>query len=87
MHVVVMARKHPQKVADLMDYMVQIVQASRQFRGTPRAKYDTVLHLQAATIKWEGLSAVDTTLLAIPFTWAEEKEAYTCKWCDLYKHY
>ena len=51
-------QRHPEKVADMMDYMVQIVQASRQFKGAPWAKYDTAHRMQA---KREGLSLVDTT--------------------------
>lgn len=81
----VMAKKHPEKVADMMDYMAQIVQASRQFKGAPWAKYDTAHRMQAAATKREGLSLVDTTLWVITFAQAEAKEA--CKWCDSYDHH
>ena len=84
-YVGVMAKRHPEKVADLMDYMAQIVQASRQFKGAPWAKYDTAHRMQAAATKREGLSLVDTTLRAITFAQAEAKEA--CKWCASYDHH
>ena len=84
-YVGVMAKRHPERVADLMDYMAQIVQASRQFKGAPWAKYDTAHRMQAAATKREGLSRVDTTLWAITFAQAEAKEV--CKWCASYNHH
>ena len=36
----VMAMKHPERVPDLAAYMALIIQASRQFKGTPWQDYD-----------------------------------------------
>ncbi len=61
-YVGVIALKQPEKVPDLMAYMAQIVQASRQFQGTPWVKYDTRFRMQAAAQQRTQLAELDTTL-------------------------
>ena len=80
----VMAVKHPKRVPDLAAYMGQIIQASRQFKGTPWQDYDTRFRMQAAADKRPRLAVVDTSLWAITFAKAEPREE--CKHCHSLDH-
>ena len=70
----VMALKHPERVPDLAAYMGQIIQASRQFKGTPWQDYNTRFQMQVAAAKRPQLAVVDTSLWAIVFSKAEPRE-------------
>lgn len=83
-YVGVMAVKHPERVPDLAAYMAQIIQASRQFKGTPWREYDTRFRLQAAASKHQHLATVDTSLWAITFANAEPREE--CEGCHSLDH-
>ena len=80
----VMAVKHPERVPDLAAYMAQIIQASRQFKGTPWQDYDTRFRMQAAAAKHPHLAMVDTSLWAITFAKAEPREE--CRHCRSLDH-
>ncbi len=67
-----------------MGYMAQIVQASRQFQGTPWAEYDTRSRMQAAAQQCTRLAELDTTLWTIAFANAEP--AHHCRWCFSVDH-
>ena len=75
----VMAVKHPERVPDLAAYMGQIIQTSRQFKGTPWQDYNTRFRMQAAADKRPWLAVVDTSLWAITFAKAEPRKE--CKHC------
>ena len=83
-YVGVMAVKHPEKVPDLSAYMAQIIQASRQFKGTPWREYDTRFRMQAAASKLQRLATVDTSLWTIAFANAEPREE--CEECHTWDH-
>ncbi len=78
-YVGVIALKQPERVPDLMAYMAQIVQASRQFQGSPWAEYDTRFRMQAAAQRRTRLAELDTTLWTVAFARAEP--AQRCRWC------
>jgi len=75
----VMSKRHPERVADLLAYSSQIVEASRQFKGIPWLAYDTKFRLQAAAQKRPGLADIDTTLWTLAFASAEPRER--CQHC------
>ena len=80
----VMAMKHPERVPDLAAYMALIIQASRQFKGTPWQDYDTRFRMQVAAAKCSHLAVVDTSLWAITFANAEPREE--CRHCRSLDH-
>ncbi len=83
-YVEVIALKQPEKVPDLMAYMTQIVQASRQFQGTLWVEYDTRFRIQAAAQQRTRLEELDTTLWTIAFPNAEPP--HRCRWCFSVDH-
>ena len=75
----VMSKRHPERVADLLAYSSQIVEASRQFKQIPWLVYDTKFRLQAAAQKRPGLADISTTLWTLAFAGAEPRER--CQHC------
>ena len=83
-YVSVVARKHPERIADLMGYQSLIIEASMEYKGDCWAGYDRRFHQQAASrpdITW---STNDSTLWSLAFT--GRAKVSRCSYCFSLSH-
>lgn len=67
-YVSVLARKHPNRVPDLMAYQTLIIDASLEFRGDSWAGYDRRFRQDAASTPHTPWSRMDSALWSLAFT-------------------
>ena len=67
-YVSVLARKHPNRIPDLMGYQSLIIDASLEFKGDSWAGYDRRFRQQAASNPQTSWSLMDSTLWSLAFT-------------------
>ena len=83
-YVSVVARKHPERIADLMGYQSLIIEASMEYKGDCWAGYDRRFRQQAASrpnITW---STNDSTLWSLAFT--GRAKVSRCSYCFSLSH-
>ena len=77
-YVRVVAANEPERVADLLGYMINIIRASQDFEGSAWVTYDNTFRRQAANNKQKIWSNINTSLFSLCFT----SKARTSRRCD-----
>ena len=76
----VMATKHPERVPELMSYMINIIRASQEFEDTAWVAYDAAYRRQAASTGHTKWSKINPSLYALCFT-GKAKQGGRCGHC------
>ena len=83
-YISVVALREPQRVPDLLAYSSLVVQASRDYAGTPWRAYDTHFRKQAAAMKLIKWGEKDLSLWLSYFAPALAKQR--CEECGSFDH-
>ena len=79
-YVGVMATKHPERVPELMSYMINIIRASQEFENSAWIAYDAAYRRQAASTGHTSWSKINPSLYALCFT-GKAKQGVRCSHC------
>ena len=83
-YISVVALREPQRVPDLLAYSLLVVQASRDYAGTPWRAYDTHFRKQAAAMKLIKWGEKDPSMWLSYFAPALAKQR--CEECGFFDH-
>ena len=76
----VVAVNEPEKVADLLSYMIDIIRASQDFEGSAWVTYDDTFRRQVANNKEKIWSNINTSLFLLCFT-SKARTSRRCEFC------
>ena len=79
-YVKIVAVNEPERVADLLGYMISIIKASQDFAGSAWVTYDDMFRRQAANDKENICSNINTSLFSLCFT----SNARTSSRCEFF---
>ena len=80
LYVGVMATKSPERVPELMAYMISILRASQEYDGSAWATYDAAYRRQAAATGHQRWSKINPSLYTVCFT-GKARKAIRCDLC------
>ena len=76
----VIATGRPQRIPELLVYLVQIVRVNQEFEGSDWAVYDETFHRQAAVSGNQQWSKLNPSLFSLCFT-GKGRRTGRCRWC------
>ena len=79
-YVAVMSTKWPQRVPEMMAYMIQIIRASQEYEGLWWFVYDEAYRRQAAATGHVEWSKINPSIFTVCFT-SKAKKGQRCKLC------
>ena len=80
LYAAVAAVKCPNRVPEMMAYMIQIIQASQEYEGLAWFAYDEAYRRQAAVTQHYEWSRINPSIFSICFT-GRAKRGQRCEWC------